>query len=112
MTKPTKEQKGIWLNEFYEWYKDCFSIDEDIAEQVKTQMFADMRYAYIAAKKSDFEELQKARDQLKKCEKSLMKVACFETHGENKYINHEHAYTGVANFARRYFQDKENKDEK
>ena len=71
MNKPTREQKSIWLNEFYEWYKDCFSIDGDMAEQVKTQMFADMKYAYIAAKKSDFEEIKTLKEQLAKAEQLI-----------------------------------------
>ena len=98
MTEPTKEQKGIWLNEFYEWYKDCFSIDGDMAEQIKTQMFADMRYAYIAAKKSDFEELQKTREQLSRCEKLLVRFV-----PDERTIQWE----GRELDARQYFKDKQ-----
>lgn len=79
--------QGIEINTYYELYTQC-KLERDLLKQ----------------------ELKKTKEQLEKAEKSLMKVACFETHGENKYINHEQAYTGVANFARQYFQDKENKE--
>ena len=93
MTEPTKEQLDKWKNEYQEWGEDesnpnPFQSDMDYDEYGEA--------CYIAAKKSDFEEIKTLKEQLaseieqrEKAENVLRDIVTVAVFGRDNFLKIE-----------------------
>ena len=99
MTEPTKEQ--VWKEEARKAYQDQQSQDNEGGCREPIGFVQ----GYLAAKKSDFEELQKTREQLVEHRIALKNLLFYET---------DNSHTEAENLLEKYnqyFQDKDKQGE-